>query len=100
MAGLLALFDGTILPNVRVVACWMSSVGGGEVGQGGGVKDFLVRIDGGGGMLRGGGRDIVGGWDQLTCGIDMVELVSSFATASASGACSLMLVVDIVLAQA
>lgn len=103
LTGRFALLGGTIsadcLPNVGVVARWMSSAGGGEVGRGGGTEDFLVGIDGGGGMLGGGGRDMVGGRDRSICGMGLTELVSSFITASVCGTPSLALVMDDVLTR-
>lgn len=65
-------------PNVGVVARWMSSAGGGEVGRGGGVSwDGLrsgmnaggsILPPEGGGSFGGGGSDIIGGLDLSTCG--------------------------------
>lgn len=48
-------------PKVGVVARWMSSGGGGEVGRGGGMELFLIGMVDGGGMLGGGGSIMVGG---------------------------------------
>lgn len=49
--------------NIGVVARWISSGGGGEVGRGGGMplETFFGGMNEGGGMLGGGGSIIVGG---------------------------------------